>query len=111
MMLPAAHAPGFRRIVALGHAPVLLVIDMMRAYVVSDSPLCLPDRHAVEGCTALLDAAWCPSSTPGWRRALTCATAAGSRKVPALEMLTRGATLGEFDPDVSPHAGEAGMVT
>lgn len=108
------HDEGFGSVLGWGVRPALLVIDMMRAYFTEDSPLCLPDRSAVQGCAQLLAAAR-EAGVPviHTRVAYTAGLADAGlfvRKVPALALLTHGAPLGEFEPDVSPRSYEPVVV-
>lgn len=108
------HAEGFGGSLPWGTKPALLVIDMMQAYFASGSPLCLPDRAAVDGCATLLDAA----RSRGIAVVHTRVTYGPDlhdgglfvRKVPALSLLAAGAALGAFEPAVAPLASEPVVV-
>lgn len=104
------HAEGFGSSLGWGSRPGLVVVDMMRAYFASGSPLCLPDRHAVEGCVALLAAARA-AGVPvlHTRVAYARGLADGGlfvRKVPALSLLVEGGPLGAFEPELVPRDDE-----
>ncbi len=107
-------AGGFGSSLGWGRRPALLLVDMMQAYFTPGSPMCLPDRSAVAGCAALLDAA----RTAGipvvhTRVAYTAGLSDGGlfvRKIPALALLTDGSELGMFVPELMPAAGEVVVV-
>lgn len=105
---------GFGSRVGWGSRPALLVIDMMQAYFTEGSPLCLPDRTAVDGCARLLAAARaCGVPVVHTRVAYAPGLADAGlfvRKVPALALLTEGEPLGRFEPDVAPTLGETVVV-
>lgn len=109
-----AHAEGFGGSLPWGTKPALLVIDMMQAYFASGSPLCLPDRTAVEGCAALLEAARAHGvAVVHTRVAYGPDLRDGGlfvRKVPALSLLAGDAALGRFEPDVAPLPSEPVVV-
>lgn len=113
-MSTTGHDEGFGSRLAWGTRPALLVIDMMQAYFTEGSPLCLPDRQAVDGCVRLLEAARSNgvpvvhtrvAYSPGLADAGLFA-----RKVPALGLLVEGSTLGRFEADVAPQPGEVVVV-
>ncbi len=110
----AAFDPGFGGGLAWGSRPALLMIDMMRAYFTPGSPLMLPDRSAVTGCTALLGAARTAGiSVLHTRVAYVPGFADGGlfvRKVPALTLLEEGSELGTFEHAVRPAPGETVVV-
>ncbi len=109
-----AHAEGFGGDLGFGTRPALLIVDMMRAYYSAESPMCLPDRSAVTGCSALLGAARAAGTPVLHTRVAYCAGMADAglfvRKVPALSLLTEGSPLAAFEPDVAPEAGEVVVV-
>ncbi len=109
-----AHDDGFGGSLPWGTKPALLVIDMMRAYFASGSPLCLPDRSAVEGCAGLLEAAR-SRGVPVIHTRVSYGPDLRDgglfvRKIPALSLLTGDAVLGEIEPDVAPLASEPVVV-
>lgn len=109
-----SHAAGFGASLGWGQRPALLLVDMMRAYFTPGSPLCLPDRDAVEGCGALLAAAR-SGSVPviHTRVAYTPGLADGGvfvRKIPALSLLTEGSELGALVPELTPAGAEVVVV-
>ena len=112
--MSAPHDEGFGSRLGWGASPALVVIDMMRAYFSPRSPMCLPDRTAVDGCARLLAAARANDvAVLHTRVAYTPGLADGGlfvRKVPALALLEAGSELGEFEPDVAPRAGEPEVV-
>ncbi len=112
--MSASSDEGFGSQLSWGTRPALLVIDMMQAYFTAGSPLCLPDRAAVDGCVRLLAAARSNgvpvvhtrvAYTPGMADAGLFV-----QKVPALGLLVEGGPLGRFEPDVAPESGEAVVV-
>lgn len=109
-----AHDDGFGSSLGWGTRPVLLVIDMMRAYFTAGSPLCLPDRSAVDGCARMVAAARNVGVPVIHTRVTYSAslTDAGLfvRKVPALALLVEGGPLGQFEPAVSPVPDETVVV-
>lgn len=112
--MSAPHGEGFGSRLGWGRHPALVVIDMMRAYFTAGSPMCLPDRTAVDGCARLLAAARANDvAVLHTRVAYAPGLADGGlfvRKVPALALLEAGNELGELEPDVAPHAGEPVVV-
>jgi maleamate amidohydrolase len=108
------HDEGFGSALGWGIRPALLVIDMMCAYFTEGSPLCLPDRSAVQGCAQLLAVAR-EAEIPVIHTRVAYAPGLADagmfvRKVPALALLTHGAPLGKFDPDVCPRPDETVVV-
>lgn len=105
-------APAFGGTLGWGRRPALLLIDMMRAYFTSGSPLQLPSDAAVIGCAQLLDAARA-AGVPVIHavvRYRAGAIDAGLfvRKVGALAALAEGAKgqLGEVVPELEPRPDE-----
>ena len=105
---------GFGAGLGWGSIPALLVIDMMQAYFTDGSPLCLPDRSAVDGCARLLAAARAAGlPVLHTRVAYADSLADGGlfvRKIPALALLTEGSTLGKFESEVGPLPSETVVV-
>ncbi len=105
---------GFGSGLEWGTSPALLVIDMMQAYFTEGSPLCLPNRAAVEGCARLLATARAHEIPVFHTRVAYSPGLADAglfvRKVPALALLVEGDPLGRFEPDVAPEPGETVVV-
>lgn len=108
------HAAGFGGSLPWGTKPALLVIDMMRAYFTPGSPMCLPDRAAVDGCAALLTAARARGVPVVHTRVAYGPDLRDGglfvRKIPALAGLTEGAEPGRFEPGVEPRPDEPVVV-
>lgn len=103
-------AEGFAGELRPGRRPVVLSIDLMRAYFEPGSPLCLPDRACLEAAVEIVSAAR-PARVPVIHTVVTYAANALDgglfvRKVPALRLLAGDAPLGRTMPEVQPRADE-----
>lgn len=107
-------AAGFAGSLRPGTRPVVLVIDMMRAYFETDSPFCLPDDSCVSAAAEVVTAAraagvpvvhtlvrYGPDGVDG---------GIFLQKVPALRLLVGQVPLGEPMPAVAPRPDETVVV-
>lgn len=107
--------PTFGGSLGWGSRPVLLVVDMMRAYFTDGSPFDLGSRAAVEGCEALLEAARGAAVRVVHTQVRYAADLSDGgqfvRKVPGLAVLAEGAgELGEPVPELAPRPDELVVV-
>ena len=87
----------------------MLIVDMCQAYFTAGSPLELPDRRAIEGCVALVEAARASRTPVFWSRVEFEPGGDGGvfyRKVGALASFDRGNPLGDWLPELTPAASE-----
>ncbi len=101
---------GFAGTLSPGRRPVVLAIDLMRAYFDPASPLCLPSRDCLASGARVLAAARA-NGVPVIHTRVEFAPDGSDggvfvRKVPALEHLYGGGPLSELMPEVAPVEGE-----
>lgn len=113
-MTGPATTPGFGGSLTPGARPALIMVDLMRAYFVSDSPLCLPSRGCLESASRVLAAARARGVPVVHTRVVYSEDGRDGglfvRKVPALRHLFGGGPLSEPMPEVAPLAGELVVV-
>jgi nicotinamidase-related amidase len=101
---------GFAGTLRPGRRPVVLVIDLMRAYFDPASPLCLPSRGCLESSARVLAAARSNDVPVVHTRVEFAADGSDGgvfvKKVPALEHLFGGGPMSELMPEVAPVEGE-----
>ncbi len=108
--------PAFGGRIGWGRRPALVLIDLMRAYFTTGSPLDLRSTSALDTAARLLEAArlrQIPVAHTAVRyRAGAVDAGHFVPKVPALALLADDADgdLREFMPQVTPHAGEVVIV-
>ena len=101
---------GFAGELRPGRRPVVLAIDLMRAYFDPGSPLCLPSRDCLASAARVLGVARA-NGVPVIHTRVEFAPDGSDggvfvRKVPALEHLFGGGPLSELMPEVAPAEGE-----
>lgn len=105
---------GFGGMMQLGESPLVLSIDLMRAYFDSGSPLCLPSTSSLESAGRVVEAAR-QFGVP----VIHTRTVHGPggidgglflRKVPALELLIGDNEMNEIMPQVAPFEDELVLV-
>jgi maleamate amidohydrolase len=101
---------GFAGTLRPGRRPVVLAIDLMRAYFEPASPLCLPSRDCLESSARVLAAAR-SNDVPVLHTRVEFAPDGSDggvfvQKVPALEHLFGGGPMSELMPEVAPVEGE-----
>lgn len=114
-MTDAAPDVGFGGRLAPGTRPVVLAVDLMRAYFEEGSDLCLPSRDCLESAARVLEAARAGGVPVVHTRVQFAPDGSDGgvfvRKVPALTALYGDAPrLGAFMPEVAPLAGELVVV-
>lgn len=97
-----------------GSSPVVVMVDLMRAYFDDDSPLNLPSRSCLESAARVLAAAR-EAGVPVVHTRVEFAPDGRDggmfvRKVPALRHLYGGGPLAELMPEVAPVEGELVVV-
>lgn len=107
-------AEGFAGELQPGSRPVVLAIDLMRAYFEPESPFCLPDRDCLHAAAEVISVAR-SSRIPVIHTVVRYAANALDgglfvRKVPALQLLAGDAPLGRTMPEVEPRADELVIV-
>lgn len=107
-------ADGFAGELQPGSRPVVLAIDLMRAYFEPESPLCLPDGACLDAAAEVVSVAR-SSRIPVIHTVVRYAANALDgglfvRKVPALKLLVGDAPLGRTMPEVEPQADELVIV-
>ena len=103
-------AAGFGVRLGAGSSPVLLVVDVCRAYLEPSSPLYAAVEDAAASVARLVDAARAAGVPVVWTR-VRYEPAAGlvfHRKVPSLSVFAT--ELGDFPPGVAPAPGEQVVV-
>lgn len=113
-MSDTQHDAGFGGDLVPGKHPVVLMVDLMRAYFEPGSPLCLPSRDCLDSAARVLAAAR-RSGVPVVHTRVEYARDGRDggvfvRKVPALEHLFGGGPLGELMPEVAPLDDELVVV-
>jgi nicotinamidase-related amidase len=97
-----------------GTSPVVLAVDMMRAYFDPASGLCLPDDHCLHAAARVLGAARQAGVPVVHTRVRYSAGGVDGgvffRKVPALRALVGDGPMGELMPPVAPTDGELVVV-
>ena len=97
-----------------GPSPVVLAVDMMRAYFEPASALCLPDHDCVRSAARVLAAARQHGVPVVHTRVRYSAGGADGgvffRKVPALAQLVGDSPMGELMPEVAPRDDELVVV-
>jgi nicotinamidase-related amidase len=101
---------GFAGTLRPGTRPVVLAVDLMRAYFDPTSPLCLPSRDCLASAARVLSAAR-DNGVPVIHTRVEFASDGSDggvfvRKVPALQHLYGGGPLSELMPEVAPIGGE-----
>ncbi|MEO8908133.1 MAG: isochorismatase family protein [Microbacteriaceae bacterium] len=110
----AEFSTGFGGALALGLRPVVLSIDLMRAYYDPVSPLCLPSTASLEAAARVIAAA--RDATVPVLHTRTIFGPGGIdgglflRKVPALSMLIGDNNMNAIMPQVAPRADELVLV-
>lgn len=93
-----------------GRRPVLILIDMMRAYFTAGSPFDLDSTAALDGCVRLLDSARKARIPVVHTRVSYAADLSDGglfvKKIPALAELTEGSALGRTMSELTPEADE-----
>jgi maleamate amidohydrolase len=101
---------GFNGRLDFGPRPALLVVDVVQAYLLPDSPLYAGVEAALASNSRLIKAARAATVPVLFTRVLyTAAGADGGlfyRKVPALSAYLEGSPLGEFPPGIRPRSDE-----
>lgn len=108
--VPSAFDEGFAGQLRPGRRPVVLAIDLMRAYFDPASPLCLPSRDCLASAARVLTAAR-TSGVPVIHTRVEYAEDGSDggvfvRKVSALRHLCGGGPMSELMPEVAPVDGE-----
>lgn len=97
-----------------GQRPVVLVVDLVAAYFVPDSPLCLPDRGCLKVAARVVTTAREIGVPVVHTRVSYSAGGLDGglfyRKVPALQHLVEGSVLGRPMPETAPREGEVVVV-
>ena len=105
---------GFGGSLTPGARPVLIMVDLMRAYFDPASPMCLPSRGCLESAARVLTVAReCGVPVVHTRVAYQEDGRDGGmfvRKIPALQHLFGGGALSEFMPEVGPIDDELVVV-
>jgi nicotinamidase-related amidase len=103
-------AAGFRGRLGFGDRPVLLVVDIVRAYLEPGSPLYAGVEEAVAAAARVVDAARASGVPVVFTRVEFVPGGADGgvfyRKVPALRVLDAGSPLADFPDAPRPRAGE-----
>lgn len=107
-------AHGFAGSLEPGRRPVVLAIDMMRAYFDPASPMCLPSRDCLDSAGRVIEAArGCGVPVIHTRVAFGTDAVDGGlfvRKVPALRQLVGESPMGRLMPEVAPAPDEVVLV-
>lgn len=105
---------GFGGRLAFGVRPALLLVDVVRAYLDPDSPLCANVEPALASNLRLVDAARASGAPVVYTRVAYQAGGADGglfyRKVPALSAYLEGSALGDFAQGVAPRADEVVVI-
>ena len=105
---------GFGGSLTPGARPVLIMVDLMRAYFDPASPMCLPSQGCLESAARVLTVAReCGVPVVHTRVAYQKDGRDGGmfvRKIPALQHLFGGGTLSQFMPEVAPLENELEVV-
>lgn len=104
---------GFGGSLAFGQRPALLIIDVVDAYLKSDSPLYANVETALHSNVRLIECAR-SARIPVYFTKVTYQAGLGGldggvffRKLPVLKIFEAGSPLGEFPPEIAPQPGEA----
>ena len=101
---------GFNGRLAFGDRPALLIVDVCRAYLDTESPLYAGVEDVLASNIRLVDAARAASVPVVFTRVLYTANGADGglfyRKVPALKAYLPGTSLGDFPAGFGPRADE-----
>lgn len=105
---------GFGGTLQLGRRPLVLSIDIMRAYFDPDSPLCLPSTSSLESAGRVVEAARDAGVPVMHTRTIYGPGGIDGglflRKVPALELLIGNNEMNEIMPPVAPLEDELVLV-
>lgn len=112
--MQSSFADGFAGRLTPGRRPVVLAIDMMRAYFDEQSPFCLPSTDCLDSARRVLDTARDVGALVVHTRVEYGAGGADAgvflRKVGGLERLIGPGPMGELMPQVAPVEGELVVV-
>ena len=101
---------GFNGRLEFGARPTVLVVDVVQAYLVPDSPLYAGVESALASIVRVIDTARTVGAPVIFTRVVYTANGADGglfyRKVPALKAYLEGSALGDFPPQIAPRPNE-----